>query len=239
MLVLRIFPRVSLLTTVLLVLLASSFASAQDVVINWTDRGWYDLTGFHKPNNDNYSSGDNGCPFYDSCEADTRNYFVFDLSSVTLPIVSAKLALSIGWYESLDPTETFELHDVATPITKLWDGTDGLATYDDLGSGVVYGSGEVNDCGRAYGACSIGTVYEFPLNSSAITAMNSSHGLFAMGGSITSLDGLPNLEFAFAATNIYSISQLRLTLVPEPSTFCLLAIGAASLLGRRRAKSHG
>jgi hypothetical protein len=85
-----------------------------------------------------------------------------------------------------------------------------------------------------------GNVVEITLNSSAIDAMNSSHGIFALGGSIKTLNDLPDLECTFGYTsNGTEITQLRLTLIPEPSTLLLLGIGAFSLLGYRKAKSHG
>jgi hypothetical protein len=86
----------------------------------------------------------------------------------------------------------------------------------------------------------MGSVVEISLNSSAVAAMNSTHGLFGIGGSLTTLDGLANNEYTFGTSgSITDLSQLRLTLVPEPSTLFLLGIGAISLLGYRKAKSHG
>jgi hypothetical protein len=85
-----------------------------------------------------------------------------------------------------------------------------------------------------------GSVVEITLNSSAIAAINSTHGLFGMGGSLTTLDGLANNEVAFGSSgNATDIRELRLTLVPEPSTLLLLGIGAISLLGYRKYKPVG
>jgi len=217
----------SVLLNLALVLCTSGFA--QTVLINYTDRGWYDPTGFHNPSNLNYIVGDfRASHGYD----DARNFFVFDLAGITQPIASAKLALfvpgpSIPGYDSGDPSENYELHDVTTPIASLVAGTGGVATHTDLGSGVVYGS-------RTMTAADLGNIVEVELNSSAITALNSSHGLIAIGGSLTTLDDVLNDEYAFAGTsNGPETTQLRLSLVPEPSTFLLLAIGAISLVGSR------
>ena len=67
------------------------------------------------------------------------------------------------------------------------------------------------------------------------------HGLIAIGGSLTTLDGLANDEYTFGLmlATTQTLRELRLTLVPEPSTLLLLGIGAISLLGYRKAKSDG
>jgi hypothetical protein len=221
----------------LFLLVCNFSASAATLNVPAIDRGWYDITGSHNPFNDNYAVGDDrgyGLCGATTCFNDYRNFFVFDLSGVTQPISSAKLALNVplAAYESSDPSENYELHDVVTPIAALIDGTGGVAAHADLGSGVVYGS-------RTMTAADMESVVEITLNSSAVSALNSTHGLFGIGGSLTTLDDLVNNEYTFAVTNFEKISQLRLTLVPEPSTRILLAIAAISLLGYRIAKSHG
>jgi PEP-CTERM motif len=225
---------VSWLFTLLSGLLYCPSALAQTVVINYTDRGWYAPTGFHDPSNLNYGVGDVRGPSCGvTCYADIRNFFVFDLAGVTQPISSAKLELSVPigrGYVSPDPSENYELHDVITPIATLVDGTGGVAAHADLGSGVVYGS-------RMMTAGDNNTVVGITLNSSAIAVLDAATGLIGIGGSLTTLDDLPNDEYTFAyPTTTDSIAQLRLTLVPEPSTLLLLGIGAISLLGYRKTR---
>jgi hypothetical protein len=220
--------------TLLFFLVLAPITSAATVEINYTHRGWYDITGFHNTFNDNYAVGDDrggGLCGPTTCFNDYRNFFVFDLSGVTQQISSAKLALNVplAAYESSDSSENYELHDIITPIAVLIDGTGGLAAHADLGSGVVYGS-------RTMTAADMASVVEITLNSSAVSALNSTHRLFGIGGSLTTLDDLANNEYTFGVTNFEKISQLRLTLVPEPSTLLLLAISATSLLGYRKAK---
>ena len=105
------------------------------------------------------------------------------------PIASAKLALSVPatGYISADPSENYELHDVTTSLGNLLNGTGGVAAHTDLGTGVVYGS-------RMMTAADSGNVVEIELNSSAIAALNAAIGLFGIGGSITTLDNLSNVE---------------------------------------------
>lgn len=224
-----------MLITLLTVLLASSLVSAQTAVINFTDHGWYTESGVHRPSNPNYIVGDDRGS---GGESDYRNFFVFDLSGVTEPISSAKLAVYVPGgqytpgYQSPDPSENYELHDVVTPIASLIDGTGGVAAHTDLGSGVVFGSRTMTPGDK-------GKVVEITLNSSAIAVLNSSHGLFGIGGSLTTLDGAANTEvvFSYSGGGSTDIAQLRLTLLPEPSTLLLLGIGAISLLGYRKAKT--
>jgi hypothetical protein len=237
-----------MLLTLLIVLAACSLGSAEIWWVSDLDRGWYSELGVHIPDNDNYAVGDlhgRACSTSD-CFSDLRNFFVFDLSLIPKPIQSAKLVLNvhgtlpIPGYFSNDPSETYELHDVITPIATLLDGTGGLAAHADLGSGVVYGSRIFTSADVFEGGGS--NVVEIQLNSSAINAMNGAHGgRFALGGSVTTLDDKLNAEyvFAYSFTAYNGISYLELSLVPEPSTLLLLGIGAISLLGYRKARSTG
>jgi hypothetical protein len=209
-------------------------SSAETAFLYSTDGGWYSVQGVHEPDNTNFVVGDNrqgNCMPDVYCQDDFRNFFVFDLASVTQTIASAKLAIYVqtfpDGYKSADPSENFEVHDVTTSIASLVAGTGGVAAHADLGTGVVYGN-------RLMTAADMGKTVEITLNSSAIAAMNSTHGLFAIGGSLTTLN--PSIttqgEIVFGASG--GPQQLRLTLVPEPSTLLLLAFGAISLLGRSR-----
>jgi hypothetical protein len=214
----------------LLLLLGFSFstASAQTVIISYSNRGNYDgMFGDYFPGSTNYIVG------YDVPEY--RNFFVFDLSGVVQPIASATLDLYLpntsgkGYFSS-HPSENFQLHDVVTSISNLTAGTGGLAAFNDLGSGVVYGNRSISDADE-------GTVVEILLNTSAVASMNANHGLFAMGGSLTTLDHPPTfIEVAFAFTgNDSDVSELRLTFVPEASTATLIAF-AAMIFGMRSRK---
>ena len=221
---------VGMLITLLVLSLIGTLASAETVVIKQTDRGWYNSNGSHSPGNTNYLVGDlSGATCSQACNSDYRNFFVFDLSGFSQPILSAQLALfvPVEGFRSLDPSENYELHDIVTPIATLRNGTGGLSAHTDLGSGVVYGS-------RTMTAADNGSVVEITLNSAAISALDAATGLIGIGGSITTLDGLANDELTFGGTvNGTEITELRI-IVPEPSTLILFAISAFSLLGRRK-----
>jgi hypothetical protein len=229
----RIIAGTSIPVTLFVFVLVCPLA-AQTVVIPHTDRGWYDPSGSHDSFNMNYVVGDwRGGGGYN----DSRNFFVFDLSSVVTPIGSARLELFVPGppnpgYSSPNPSENYELHDVTTPIATLVAGTGGIAAHTDLGSGVVYGS-------RTMTAADNSSVVEITLNAAAISALDSATGLIAIGGLLTTLDGLANNEYTFGWTNNETeTTQLRLTLVPEPSSGlrCLAAIFAILML-RSRSRS--
>jgi large repetitive protein len=229
---LRVIACTSILIALLVVVL-SSFASAQSVNINYTDRGWYFEDGFHDPQNRNYLVGDYHLGCVDYC-GNFHNFFVFDLAGISQSIEAAKLAIYVPriWgYDSNDPSETYALQDIVTPINEVMQGGYFKGSiYADLGSGVVYGNREMT-------AADMETVIEITLNPSAIAAMNSTHGLFALGGLITSLDAAANNETVFGNSNYFGegTTELRLTLVPEPSTLCLCLAGifATQLLRNR------
>jgi hypothetical protein len=228
------------------------FVSAQTVLLTQTNRGSYDGAGVGPfgsgdiPNAD-YHVGDlrdpRGHECYPGCSDDYRNYLVFDMSTILQQITTAQLEMSVAGpgggtlysgagFFSGDASENFELHDVITPIATLLDRSDKIGTHADLGNGVLYGS-------RTMTAADQGTVITIVLNSSAISALNAATGLFAMGGSLTTLDSFANYEMAFSSSGgAANVTRLRLTVVPEPSTLLLLGIGAISLLGRRKAKAH-
>jgi large repetitive protein len=230
-------PKTAFLFILPFLLFVCPMAFSQTLNIHITDGGWYDSTGFHNPAITNRVAGDvRGPGCISHCTDDVRDFFVFDLSGVTQPIVSAKLAAYVPappqvGYSSPDPSENYELHDVVTPLGTLVAGTGGLAAWNDLGTGVVYGS-------RSMTAADMGLVVEIDLNSASIAALNSNHGLFGIGGSITTLDNLANNEYTFGVTNSDQVAELRLTLAPEPCTLLLLGIGAISFFGSRRKRTR-
>ena len=233
----RMIVCTSHLVALLVLLLPTSRVSAETVVIDYTFRGWYSQLGEHNSSNLNYIAGDLRGPGCDACLDDYRNFFIFDLAGIDQPIQSATLALFVPGpplpgYSSPYGKEAYELHDVVTSLTKLRAGTGGVEAWTDLGSGVVYGV-------RSMTAADSGSVIEITLNSSAIAALNATTGRIGIGGSITTLDGLPNNQYVFGYTNSDTgteLTQLRLTLVPEPSCIAL-AIFAVMIFSVSRSRA--
>ena len=198
-------------------LVCASAQHAAAITIDATDRGWYGDNGTHNTSILNYLAGDCGGG---TCVAGTntgidefRNFFVFDLSGVTAPIASATLRLhnpggttqfpnNVGFFSDVG-SETYLVNEVSTAIASLLAGTGGVAVFDDLGSGTPFGSITATSAAN-------GTFVEINLNSAAIAALNLASGLFAFGGSITTLNGFPDEEtlFAFSDSGLLSDTQL-------------------------------
>ena len=150
-----------------------------------TDTGWYDNSGYHIPTNTNYIVGDLGSKY--------RNWMAFNLPTFTKPVTSAKLQIKAYEYSSADPSETYELRDVTTPVSTLTAGGSGLTSiYNDLGDGTIYGS-------RNFTSADSNQTVTFDLNSALVSALNAKSGqAFALGGQITTLDSTNNGEYIYA-----------------------------------------
>jgi hypothetical protein len=194
------------------------------------DRGWYNNKGEHDPLNDNYTVGQ-WTDFSPSSE--WHNWFVFDLSLITDPIVGATLRVfnpETGYF-SPDAFETWTLFDVSTPISTLMDGTGGLSAFGDLAIGTIYGSVDVSNT-------DVNVFIEVTLNSDAISAINNAAGnLFALGGAVTTIGHLGvDREQLMGGSQGSLASELVLQPIPIPPTFWLLASSLIGLLSILRLK---
>lgn len=173
--------------------------------INAANTGWYQNAGLsNQPEGTNYITGlcsTCGGPIY-------RDFFVFNIPR-GITVTSASLNIDTYVYDSVNPTETLSLFDVTTSLSSLVAGTGGLAAYNDLGSGVFYGS-------RVYTPADQNLFREFALDAAAVSAIQQSiGGSFAMGGSLDA------------------------AAVPEPSTLALMAGALSLLAVRRATKRSG
>jgi len=213
------------LTLLLAIFGNCSLGAAQTLTIDATSRGCVTPFG----NCDNSGSSTLGAYFVGNWLGfEHRNFFYFDLSSVSQPIASATLVLTAGLYNSTDPSENYELHDVTTPFATILAGGNLSSAFADLGSSAVYANRVVTAADT--------TNVEIELNSSAIAAMNATHGSFGIGGSLTTIAAPKSPDSLFVPTSSQLVSQLQLTLVPEPSTLLLLATGVIGFLGRSKAR---
>jgi hypothetical protein len=164
------------------------------------NQGWWSATNSNSDGNDNYFVGDVSL---DGSQL-LNNFFTFDLSNFTGGATSAELRLAR--YVTTGPLPLlYSLFDVSTDylILNSNDGTN-AGIFDDLGSGILYGSIVVSDL-------SLPDPLIITLNAAALADINiAAGGVFSIGGTLTP------------------------TQVPEPAFVSLFAIGACALAIRAR-----
>jgi len=188
----------------------------QELIINGSTvvqaelTGWYDLTGSHSAGNPDYIVGN--CSIGTCGGAGAYNdFFTFDLSNVSGPITSAVLSAgnpSIGY--SGASSATYSLYDVTTAVATVESSNSGAtAIYNDLGSGVFYGSVGV-------GPFDNGANVVVTLDANALAALTAAEGgKFAIGGTLGTY-----------------------TAAPEPAAWVIMLLGLGGVGGamrRRRA----
>ena len=213
-------------------------ASAATIKIGAIDGGWYRSDGFHTPSIDNYLAGESGTDEY-------RNWFAFDLSSVTLQagefITSATLSLQNGGYRG-GTSEQWTVVSVENNVPDIMAGqssgsTDGMNIFNDLQDGSTYGSTTISSStpSNAIIDVSFTGVNAIPDITSSIG------GQFAVGGYVSSLDLDPSSpEFLFngSAGQIGSVKlSLETAVVPVPAAFWLFGSGLLGLIGIARQKA--
>jgi hypothetical protein len=178
---------------------APAAAATTTVTLTPSDRGWFDLRGFHDAATTNYMLGNvAGLP-----SGRLHNFFVFDLSGVSGTVVSAQLSAANNI--TYGPGDTWTLYDVTTPAASFSaDASTATAVYDDLGSGTVYGSVTLADP-------TISPVV-VPLNGAGVTALQAAiGGPVVLGGDYA--PSATDANYLFGATDGHAV-QLVLTVEP-------------------------
>ena len=197
----------------------------ETVTLDAFDSGWWASFGSHNPNNPIYFAG--LVPGF----AELRNFVAFDVPEDVTNLFNAELRLFNpasppgDGYFSADPTETFEVFDVVTPVPELVAGGDGrVDIFEDLGTGSSYGS-------RVVSADDNGTVVSIDLNQDAIDDIRAaSGGQFATGGALTTLVGNDGLQRIFAFTGSPSFTRQLVLQVADLDYYAIEVKGNQSLI---------
>jgi len=207
------------------------------ITLTATQRGWYDQHGDPSASANFFVGVTGGLT--------VRNYFVFDRAGA--PELAGKTATRATMeiflpnnegdaYFSEDATDSgalYSLFGFNGDIASLINGTGGVAAYEALGSGSLWGTQTVSAADNAPGR--LVTIELLP---SFLDYFNSADGLFAMGGELTDpLDGIDSgADYMFAFTELAPDVRLRLEFgaVPEPSTYGLMGASALAVVIWRR-----
>lgn len=237
-----------------LVLSQSIVCEAVTISVNAIDVGWYDVNGYTLSNNVyNYSIGESV-----SDGVELRNYFAFDLSMISGYIETATIraylmsdyVTSSPTYVSPDSTETWALYEASNSIDDMLNDTSSVDVFNDLGDGSTFGS-------QAVSAIDMGNYIEVAFNADGITSLNSSGGLFATGGALTSLSSTegesifgwshvdPRVEILLSGDlsitaelpgSLLSLPGNGAGTVPIPASIWLFLSGLIGLVGLSRKK---
>ena len=176
--------------------------SSGDFFVPISDSGWWTNSFGHDASNKNYIAG-----HFDGGKGEYNNYFTFDLSGISGTITTA--SLNLYTYQVVGSSVDYQLFDVTSPLSEVHATGTNAAVYDDLMTGVSYGS-------FIYNSSDNNLFRSILLNTDGISALNSAiGGEFGIGGTI--VGGIP-------------------TPIPEPETYAmwLAGLGLLGFFGYRR-----
>jgi len=215
-------------------------ASSATINVGAIDGGWYRSDGLHRASFDNYLAGESG-------GTEHRNWFAFDLSSVTLQagevIAGATLSLQNGGYGG-DENEQWTVISVESDFSSVMTGhlagsDTGKAIFNDLKDGNIYARSTISSTTPRDEIIAV----SFTSINSISDITSSIGGLFAVGGYVSSLDS-PSDEFLFSGTagRLGSVNLvLETAAVPVPPAIWLFGSGLLGLIGisrRKKAPEH-
>jgi len=175
--------------------------STRDAGFTGSAQGWWSSTERSTRSNRNYIVGrccHSGGSF--------RNYFTFDLSTLTGTVVLATLVLR-RYSGKGGPTETYRLQDVVTDPTTLneTDGRD-LDIWNDLGQGRRYGAFELPTDDPPLG------LDKLALNDRALADIQAAQGgHFSVGGRLLTVE-----DGGFLFGGSYQAGRQELIVITAP-----------------------
>lgn len=181
--------------------------SSGDFFVPISDSGWWTSDFGHDELNKNYYAGHGT----HAVPGNHNNYFTFDLSGISDTITTA--SLNLFTYEAAGSSINYELFDVTSPLSEVHATGTNAAVYDDLMTGVSYGS-------FIYNSSDSNEFRSILLNADGISALNS-----AIGG-----------EFGIGGTVTGGIEGSSPPPIPEPETYAmwLAGLGLLGFFGYRR-----
>jgi hypothetical protein len=194
--------------------LTLSILGGPDVILSTADsefdigvfnQGWWSWDETRRSNtddNDNYAAG-----------GITNNFFTFDISDISSPVTSAvfNVTRAVGVSDSGYTYFEYNMFDVITDAETL-NSNNGVSQviYDDLGSGVHYGSFDITVAGDPT------EILMLQLNEAFISDINT----------------------AILGTDQYFSIGGQRSIVPIPAAVWLFGSGLIGLIGVARRKAH-